>query len=73
MAFAVLGLTERIRDIAGASGVALETGIVRFAGRFVCDGLISQIVHLGPNYRKTYSRVYSVAKAKGRFHVSDEA
>jgi hypothetical protein len=72
-AFAVLGLTERVRDIAGSSGVVIETGIVRFAGRFVCDGLITRIVHLGPNYRKSYSRAYSAAKAVGRFHVRDEA
>lgn len=39
-AFGVLGLTQPVRDIAGASGVAIETGIVRFIGRFVCDGLI---------------------------------
>jgi len=72
-AFGVLGLTEPVRNIAGASGVAIETGIVRFVGRFVCDGLISRVVHLGPNYRKSYSRVYSAAKVAGRFYVFDEA
>jgi hypothetical protein len=61
------------RDITGASGVAIETGIVRFTGRFVCDGLVTRIVHLGPNYRKSYGRVYSAAKAEGRFYVCDEA
>ena len=73
VAFGVLGLTEPVRDIAGSSGVAIETGIVRFAGRFVCDGLISRIVHLGPSYRKSFSGVYSTAKAEGRFHVRAEA
>jgi hypothetical protein len=72
-AFGVLGLTQPVRDIAGASGVAIETGIVRFTGRFVCDGLVTRIIHLGPNYRKSYSRVYSAAKAEGRFYVCDEA
>ncbi|MGH8626055.1 MAG: hypothetical protein ACREYC_12580 [Gammaproteobacteria bacterium] len=71
-AFGVLGLTQPVRDIAGASGVAIETGIVRFTGRFVCDGLVTRIVHLGPNYRKSYSRVYKAAKAEGRFYVCDE-
>ena len=71
-AFGVLGLTQPVRDIAGASGVAIETGIARFTGRFVCDGLVTRIVHLGANYRKSYSRVYSAAKAKGRFYVCDE-
>ena len=72
-AFGVLGLTEPLRDIAGAPSVVIETGIVRFTGRFVCDGLITRIVHLGPGYRSSYSRVYSAAKAEGRFHVRDEA
>jgi hypothetical protein len=72
-AFGVLGLTEPVRDLAGASGVAIETGLVRYAGRFVCDGLISRIVHLGPSFRNSYSRVYSAAKAAGQFHVFDEA
>ena len=72
-AFGVLGLTQPVRDIAGASGVAIETGIVRFTGRFVCDGLVTRIVHLGPHYRKSYSRVYKAAKAEGRFYVCDEA
>jgi hypothetical protein len=72
-AFGVIGLTEPVRDIAGSSGVAIETGIVRLAGRFVCDGLISRIVHLGPGYRKSFSAVYSTAKAGGRFRVRAEA
>ncbi|MDQ3775283.1 MAG: hypothetical protein M3461_13500 [Pseudomonadota bacterium] len=71
-AFGVLGLTQPVRDIAGASGVAIETGIVRFTGKFVCDGLVTRIVHLGPNYRKSYGRAYSAAKAEGRFYVCDE-
>lgn len=72
-AFGVLGLTEPIREIAGDSSVAIETGIVQFAGRFVCDGLITRIVHLGPNYRKSYSHVYRKAKADGHFLVRVEA
>jgi hypothetical protein len=71
-AFGVLGLTQPVRDIVDASGVAIETGIVRFTGRFVCDGLVTRMVHLGPHYRKSYSRVYKAAKAEGRFYVCDE-
>ena len=72
-AFGVLGLAQPVRDIVGARGVAIETGIVRFTGRFVCDGLVTRMVHLGPSYRKSYGRVYSAAKAEGRFYVCDEA
>jgi hypothetical protein len=57
-AFGVVGLTERIRDIVGASGVMIETGLVRYRGRFVCDGLVSRLVHLGPAYRTSYADVY---------------
>ncbi len=38
-AYAVLGLNDRIRDIVGGVGVVIETGLVQYAGRFVCDGL----------------------------------
>ncbi len=72
-AFGVLGLTDPIRDIVGSSGVVMETGLARYYGRFVCDGLISGAVHLGPNYRKSYGRAYSSLKAQGRFYVAYEA
>jgi len=72
-AFAVIGLTDRIRDIVGGSGMVIETGIVRFSGRFVCDGLISGIVHLGRNYRESFNRTYRALKSKGSFHVNYEA
>lgn len=72
-AYGVLGLTDRIRDISGGSGVVIETGIVRFAGRFVCDGLITRILHLGPGFRKSFGQAYREAKAAGRFHTNDVA
>ena len=51
-AYAVLGLTDRIRDIAGTSGVVLETGIVKYREHYVCDGIVASPIFLGPNYRK---------------------
>ena len=72
-AFGVVGLTDPIRDIVGSSGVVMETGLTRYCGRFVCDGLIAAVVHLGPNYRKSYARTYSSLKADGHFHVTYEA
>jgi hypothetical protein len=68
-AFGVVGRTDRIRDIVGSSGVVMETGLVRYCGRFVCDGLISGVILLGPNYRKSYGRMYSSLKAEGHFYV----
>ncbi len=68
-AFGVLGLTERIRDIIGGSGVVIETGLVRYRGRFVCDGVISQTTWLGPNYKKSFNEKFKALKAEGRFYV----
>lgn len=71
-AFGVVGLTERIRDIVGASGVMIAA-LVRYRGRFVCDGLVSRLVHLGPAYRRSYAEVYRDLRTQGRFQVECEA
>jgi hypothetical protein len=67
-AYGVLGLNDRIRDIAGGVGVVIETGLVQYGGRFVCDGLISRIVSLGKNYRTDFNRTYQAIKSEGRFY-----
>lgn len=72
-AFGVVGLTERIRDIVGASGVMIQTGLVRYCGRFVCDGLVSRLVHLGPAYRRSYADIYRGLRTEGRFQFECEA
>ena len=72
-AFGVLGLTDPIRAMVGTSGVVMETGLARYCGRFICDGLISGAILLGPNYRKRYARRYSSLKADGYFYVTYEA
>lgn len=71
-AYAVYGLTQRIRDIVGASGAMVETGIVRYQGKFVCDGLISSVVWLGSNYYKTCAEEYRELKKSGLFHYRPE-
>lgn len=68
-ALGVLGLTDPVRDIVGTTGVIIETGVVLFSRKFVCDGIVTRVVHLGPNYRKSFNRAYRTAKAEGRFHV----
>jgi len=72
-AFGVVGLTDPIRAIVGCSGVVMKTGLARYCGRFVCDGLISGVILLGPNYRKSFGRTFSSLKAEGHFHVTYEA
>jgi hypothetical protein len=72
-AYAVLGLTDRLRDIVGGTGVILQTGLVHFQGRYVCDGLIAPVVWLGSNYRRSYSELFATLKKSGHFHVSSAA
>ncbi len=68
-AYGVVGLTERLRDIAGGTGVMLETGLVRYRDQYVCDGLVTRIVWLGRNYKEGFNERYRAAKREGRFHV----
>ena len=69
-AYAVLGLTDRLRDLLGGSGVSFRAGMVEFGGHFVCDGIVSDPVWLGANYRKEFSANLATLKKEGRFHVS---
>ena len=68
-AFGVLGLTQGIRDIVGGTRVIIEAGLVRYCGRYVCDGVISQVVWLGPGYRRSWSETFKEIKGSGQFHV----
>ena len=67
-AYGVLGLNDRIRDIVGGVGVVIETGLVQYAGRFVCDGLVARILWLGKNYRHSFNRTYQAIRSEGRFY-----
>jgi hypothetical protein len=68
-AFGVLGLTQGIRDIVGGTGLFMETGLVRYRGRYVCDGVISKTAWLGPGYKRSWNEKFKVLKASGQFHV----
>lgn len=72
-AFGVLGLTQGIRDIVGGTGVIIEAGLVRYCGRYVCDGIISQVVWLGPGYKRSWNETFKEIKASGQFHVKADA
>ncbi|HMS82536.1 MAG TPA: hypothetical protein PKD12_02665 [Nitrospira sp.] len=68
-AFGVLGLTQGLRDLIGGTGVIIEAGLVRYCGRYVCDGIISQVVWLGPGYRRSWNETFKEIKASGQFHA----
>jgi hypothetical protein len=72
-AFGVLGLTERLRDIIGGSGVSLEAGLVHYRGRFVCDGVLNTTLWLGPSYKRSFNAAFAEMKAEGRFYVKCDA
>jgi hypothetical protein len=71
-AFAVRGLTQRLRDISLANGEGMGSGLVMDAaliplnGHWVCDGLIQNPVWLGPNYRRSYADSYQKLRKNGR-------
>ncbi|MBK9307261.1 MAG: hypothetical protein IPM58_09295 [Nitrospira sp.] len=68
-AFGVLGLTQGIRDITGGTGLIMEAGLVRYCGRYVCDGVISQAVWLGSGYRRSWNETFKEIKSSGQFHM----
>ncbi|MCL5736674.1 MAG: hypothetical protein M1274_14025 [Actinobacteria bacterium] len=69
-AYAVLGLTERIRDIVGGTGALVEVGLVQYHGHYVCDGLVSSVVWLGRNFRKDLALTFAEIRARGAFRRS---
>jgi len=70
VSYAVLGLTQPIKEIFGCSGLYLETGLVSIGSKYVCDGLISNQVQLGKNYRNEFNDVYKELKQNGCFYKS---
>lgn len=70
VAYGVHGLTERVRDIIGGTGAIVETGVIRYLGRYVTDGIVSNVVWIGSNYKKTFSSTLAELRNTGRFHSS---
>ena len=67
-AYAVIGLTNRIRDIIGGTGAMIKTGLVEYRGRYICDGIISDVAWIGPNYKRDFTALFQEIKAMGTFH-----
>lgn len=69
-AYATLGLNDRLRELAqGHSGVVMVAGLVRLAGRWVCDGLLEDVVYVGPNMRREFTETYQELRKAGLFHL----
>jgi hypothetical protein len=68
IAYGVLGLTERLRDIIGGSGAFVETGLLRYRSRYISDGIVSQVVWFGNNLKKEFTNDLNDIKTHGSFH-----
>lgn len=66
-AYGVLGLTQRLRDITGESGAIIQTALLPFRGRIICDGLITDLVWIGSNYRRSFNEDVKRLKSEQRF------
>jgi hypothetical protein len=71
-AFGVLGLTDPLRTLAGRGAVTFRTGVVEYGGKYVCDGLFSGHVRIGPNYRRDFEALFKAVKAEGGYRVASE-
>lgn len=69
-AYAVLGLTDRVSEIVGGAGMVLQVGVVHYKGKYVCDGLVTNVAALGPNYCSSFADLYKKLKRSGHFHTA---
>ena len=68
-AYAVLGLTQPLKQVLGDSGAMMQTGLMVYRGQYVCDGLFSgQLVWLGAGYRASFSDNLADIKKRKNFY-----
>lgn len=48
-AYGAVGITDSIKELLGGSGALVETGLLVYDGRIVCNGLISPLAWFGPS------------------------
>ena len=66
-AYGALGLTWRLRDITGASGMLLDTALLNYRGQIICDALMASVAMRRTNLRRDYNRLLTTARAEGRY------
>lgn len=67
-AYAVLALNDTVASLVGKGSAIIQAGVCEFEGRYVFDGLVSQIIHLGAGYKRSYAAAYATIKTRGAFH-----
>jgi hypothetical protein len=68
-AYGAVGLTNPIKELLGGSGAVVETGLLTYNGRIVCDGLISPLAWIGPSYKRNFNEALSNIRSAGNFHT----
>jgi hypothetical protein len=64
IAYGVLALTQPLREVAGPAPVCVETALLPYEGRIVCDGLLGVYsVSFGPGFRRSLAESYREAKS----------
>ncbi len=68
-AYGAVGITDPINELIGGAGALIETGLLQYAGRGVCDGLISSLTRLGPSYKRSFNEAVSEIRSAGNFYT----
>ncbi|MDN0076815.1 hypothetical protein QU481_18360 [Crenobacter sp. SG2303] len=66
--YGVLGLTERLRNVAGGSGQLIEAGVLYLQGRYVCDNLVCPLAWLGAGIRRDMLKDLQDLKKENKFY-----
>lgn len=66
-AYGAVGITNPIKELLGGAGALVETGLVLYEGRIVCDGLISSVTWIGPSYKRSFNEALSNIRSAPQF------
>ena len=66
--YAVIGLTEPVKNIFDRSGMYIETGVFICENSYICDGIFSNAVVIETNNKKRYSKLFQEQKSLGFFY-----
>jgi hypothetical protein len=68
-AYGAVGITDPIKELIGGAGALIETGLLQYEGRILCDGLISSLTWLGPSYKRSFNEVVSEIRSADNFYT----
>ena len=68
VAYGAVGITDPIKELLGGAGVLVETGLLLYDGRIVCDGLIAPLAWIGPSYKRSFNEALSHIRSAGHFY-----